>query len=168
MKLPDLDLAALERAATVLGSLLRGGEVLLLKGTMGSGKTTFTRALAQGMQLDQADRVSSPSYTLCMVHDGAPTLVHVDLYRLGEQDMAPLGAAGFESLGLEHEELLGPDRVLVVEWAELWGSPPAQSVTIHISRDPSRSDRRSLTVTGSGAQSPTLVTRWEAAIQKTV
>ena len=135
-------------------------------GPMGAGKTTFTRALARGMKLDDPERVCSPSYTLYMVHDGPVGLAHLDLFRLGEGDMAPLGSAGFESLGLEHEELLAPDRVLVVEWADLWLEPPPELVKIHITRDPARPTERTLEVRSEGESAAALVGAWLGTSRK--
>src|SRR5687767_2656579 len=67
------------------GGAIDEGPVLLFHGPMGAGKTTFTRALAEGLGVARPDRVCSPTFTLCMVHvgtPGSPTLVHVDLFRL--------------------------------------------------------------------------------------
>lgn len=168
MRLERLTQEQVEELAQRLGAMLVGGEVLLMYGPMGAGKTTFTRALARGMKLDDPERVCSPSYTLCMVHEGPVGLAHLDLFRLGEGDMAPLGSAGFESLGLEHEEveLLGPDRVLVVEWADLWLEPPPELVKIHITRDPARPAERTLEVSFQGESAAALVGAWLAPSQK--
>jgi tRNA threonylcarbamoyladenosine biosynthesis protein TsaE len=137
--------------AEALGARLRGGDVVLLFGEMGSGKTTFVRALARGLGVARPERVCSPTYTVCMIHEGRVGLVHVDLFRLGED--GPVGSAAFESLGLEHDELPGPDRVLVVEWAELWADPPPQHLAIRLARVPGHEEVRRLEVRGEG-------TRW--------
>ncbi|MBK7825847.1 MAG: tRNA (adenosine(37)-N6)-threonylcarbamoyltransferase complex ATPase subunit type 1 TsaE [Nannocystis sp.] len=111
-----LDEVALKERARALGALLRasaeglvGDEfaaVLLLDGPMGAGKTTFTRALAAGLGVAHAERVCSPTFTLCMVHAGAGpgpvTLIHVDLFRLADADDEGMGGvAGFDALDLE-------------------------------------------------------------------
>ncbi|NVB40375.1 tRNA (adenosine(37)-N6)-threonylcarbamoyltransferase complex ATPase subunit type 1 TsaE [Pseudenhygromyxa sp. WMMC2535] len=158
----DLDEAQLRAWARTLGGQLRGGDVLLLRGAMGTGKTTFTRALAEGLGVARPERVCSPTYTICMVHRAAPEglgLVHVDLFRLGEQQ-GPLsdGALGgaFEALGLEHDELPGPGRVLVVEWSELWAEPPAEHLSIEVERVSGSEHTRRVRVTGQGP-------RWQAS-----
>ncbi|KIG12680.1 TsaE protein, required for threonylcarbamoyladenosine t(6)A37 formation in tRNA [Enhygromyxa salina] len=120
--------------AEALGASLRGGDVVLLRGEMGAGKTTLVRALARGLGVARPDRVCSPTYTVCMIHPGPVALVHVDLFRLGED--GPVASAAFEALGLEHDELPGPDRVLVVEWSELWADAPKQHLSIALSRVP--------------------------------
>jgi tRNA threonylcarbamoyl adenosine modification protein YjeE len=127
----ELDEPQMLAWARTLGSSLRGGDVLLLRGEMGAGKTTLVRALAQGLGVARPDRVCSPTYTVCMHHPGPIDLIHVDLFRVGEG--GPVPSAAFEALGLEHDELPGPGRVLVVEWSELWADPPKQHLSITLS-----------------------------------
>jgi tRNA threonylcarbamoyladenosine biosynthesis protein TsaE len=101
-----------------LGAILRGGEVVLLFGELGAGKTAFVRGLARGLGADPGE-VASPTFVLLTSHPGRLTLHHADLYRLrGEGDERELGL----------EELPGPQGVLAVEWAERlrdwpWGEP---------------------------------------------
>lgn len=149
----ELDEAQLCAWAQAVGARLRGGDVVLLRGDMGAGKTTFVRALARGLGITRPDRVCSPTYTVCMVHAGPIELVHVDLFRLGEA--GPVGAAAFEALGLEHDELPGPERVLVVEWSELWSDPPAEHLSVELARRSGHEGVRSVRVGGRGA-------RWDA------
>ena len=105
-----------------LAATLRAGDVLLLSGNLGAGKTAFVRGLAEGLGLDPRD-VSSPTFTL--VHEyrgGRLTLYHVDLYRLER--------AATEDLGLE--ELGARDGVLAIEWPDrLTHSLPAAK-TLHL------------------------------------
>lgn len=150
----------LERLAERLGASLRGGEVLLLEGEMGAGKTTFTRALARGLRVERPDRVCSPTYTICMVHDGPRRLVHLDLFRFGDEAMAPLGTAALESLGLEHDELVSPGQVLVVEWSQLWGEPPPERLEIRLTRAAEGPNLRNLDVTAAGERSPRVLEEW--------
>jgi tRNA threonylcarbamoyladenosine biosynthesis protein TsaE len=97
-----------------VGERLAGGEVLLLSGALGAGKTVFTKGLAAGLGLDPGE-VSSPSFTLVNRHaEGRLVLYHLDLYRLAEGH----GAAH----AVELEELLADERaVIVIEWAERMG-----------------------------------------------
>lgn len=91
-----------------------GGEVVLLAGELGAGKTTFVRGLARGVGADP-DEVASPSFVLLTAYPGRLTLHHADLYRLrGDGDERELGL----------EELPGPAGVLAVEWAERLRSLP--------------------------------------------
>ena len=113
-----------------VGERLRGGEILLLSGTLGAGKTVFTKGLAAGLGLDPAE-VSSPSFTLVNRHsEGRLVLYHLDLYRLAEGP----GAAH----AVELEELLADESaVIVIEWAERMGSYrlPSTVWRIHIAGD---------------------------------
>jgi tRNA threonylcarbamoyladenosine biosynthesis protein TsaE len=94
--------------ARALASELRGGDVVLLSGNLGAGKTAFVRGLAAGLGVNPED-VSSPTFTL--VHEyrgGRLTLYHVDLYRLNR--------AASDDLGLD--ELGVGTGVLAIEWSD--------------------------------------------------
>lgn len=97
-----------EELAARLGRRFSGGEVVLLSGELGAGKTTFVRGLARGLGAD-ADEVASPTFVLLTRYRGRLVLHHADLYRL-------CGTGDEQELGLE--ELPGADGVLAVEWAE--------------------------------------------------
>jgi tRNA threonylcarbamoyladenosine biosynthesis protein TsaE len=87
---------------------LRAGDVLLLSGNLGAGKTAFVRGLAEGLGIDPLE-VSSPTFTL--VHEyrgGRLTLYHVDLYRL---ERAATDDLGLDELGVR-------DGVLAIEWPD--------------------------------------------------
>ena len=94
--------------ASELAGAFRGGEVVLLTGELGAGKTAFVRGLARGLGADP-EEVASPTFVLLTAYPGRLTLHHADLYRLrGDGDERELGL----------EELPGPGGVLAVEWAE--------------------------------------------------
>ncbi|HEV2762800.1 MAG TPA: tRNA (adenosine(37)-N6)-threonylcarbamoyltransferase complex ATPase subunit type 1 TsaE [Pyrinomonadaceae bacterium] len=99
---------------SLVGSRLRGGEILLLAGPLGAGKTVFVKGVAEGLGLDP-DEVTSPSFTLVNRYDGGRlTLYHLDLYRLDEGAQA--------AYAVDLDELLSDERaVLVIEWAERMG-----------------------------------------------
>jgi tRNA threonylcarbamoyladenosine biosynthesis protein TsaE len=88
---------------------LCGGELVILEGELGAGKTVFARGIAAGLDVP-ADEVRSPTFGLIHEHAGGRLrLYHIDLYRLE-------GLAEIETLGLE--ELVGKDAIVVVEWGE--------------------------------------------------
>ena len=94
--------------AEAMGAAFTGGEVVLLSGELGAGKTAFVRGLARGLGADP-EEVTSPSFVLLTAYRGRLVLHHADLYRLrGDGDEREVGL----------EELPGPGGVLAVEWAE--------------------------------------------------
>ncbi|TDZ92414.1 tRNA (adenosine(37)-N6)-threonylcarbamoyltransferase complex ATPase subunit type 1 TsaE [Mycobacteroides salmoniphilum] len=99
-----------------IGRDLAAGDVVVLSGPLGAGKTALTKGIAQGMDVDGP--VTSPSYVLARVHEarrpGAPALVHVDVYRLLEYQSADL-IGELDSLDLDTDL---DDSVVVVEWGE--------------------------------------------------
>ena len=107
-----LDEAALEDLAARVAGALEPGNVVVLSGEVGAGKTTFVRAAAR--TLGVRERVTSPTYQFARGYDGRAngrpvTVNHLDLYRL----------EGIEAPdALEIEDYVGPDAVTFVEWAE--------------------------------------------------
>ena len=96
-----------------IGELLEGGEILLLSGSLGAGKTVLVKGIAQALGVAEDD-VSSPSFTLVNPYQGRLLLYHIDLYRLDE------GAAAAHAVDLD--ELLSDETaVIVIEWAERMG-----------------------------------------------
>jgi len=97
-----------EAFARKLAGSLRPGDVLLLSGDLGAGKTTLTRYLVTALGGD-GRQVSSPTFTLMARYPGPVPVLHVDLYRLGTG-----GDVFFDELG----ESLPPDGVTIIEWGE--------------------------------------------------
>ena len=123
-----------------VGESLQGGEVLLLSGTLGAGKTVFTKGLAAGLGLDPAE-VSSPSFTLVNRHaEGRLVLYHLDLYRLAEGHTA--------AHAVELDELLSDERaVIVIEWAERMGRYRLPPTTFRVHIDGDGEDPRQINIT---------------------
>ena len=113
--------AATEAAGERLGASLAAGDVVLLYGDLGAGKTAFVRGLARGIGADPAD-VSSPTFTIVQEYSGRLTLYHVDLYRLEEKEVDDLGL----------EELVLGDGVVAIEWAERWRGRPDDVIEVRI------------------------------------
>jgi tRNA threonylcarbamoyladenosine biosynthesis protein TsaE len=101
-----------------LARLLKPPQLLLLRGDLGTGKTTLVKGIAQALDAAEPDEVTSPTFTLLHEYegtqDGQPVkLLHLDVYRLeGERQL--------ETLGLD--ELLTPDALVLVEWGDKFKS----------------------------------------------
>ncbi|MEW9503261.1 tRNA (adenosine(37)-N6)-threonylcarbamoyltransferase complex ATPase subunit type 1 TsaE [Jeotgalibacillus marinus] len=92
--------------AEKLGSLLQAGDVLLLEGDLGAGKTTFSKGIAKGLGVER--NVNSPTFTIMKEYIGRIPLYHMDVYRLGEDG---------EDLGFD--EYFEGEGVCIVEWAHI-------------------------------------------------
>jgi tRNA threonylcarbamoyladenosine biosynthesis protein TsaE len=127
-------------AGEALGRELKPGDVVLLYGDLGAGKTAFVRGLAAGIGADPSE-VSSPTFTIVQEYAGThATLYHVDLYRLE--------AAEIEDLGLE--DLVSGDGIVAIEWAERWRDRPDGAGVVEVRLTDSGEERRTLEVTRSG------------------
>jgi tRNA threonylcarbamoyladenosine biosynthesis protein TsaE len=96
------------RLGAAIGRLLEPGSVIGLNGTLGSGKTRLTQAIASALGIPNG-QVVSPTFTLCVPHEGTLTLLHLDAYRIDQPEEV-------DELGLD--ELTDEGAVLIVEWAE--------------------------------------------------
>jgi tRNA threonylcarbamoyladenosine biosynthesis protein TsaE len=120
-------------AGARLGASLNAGDVVLLYGDLGAGKTAFTRGLARGLGA-AADDVTSPTFTLVQEYPGRVTLYHVDLYRLDEPEVDELGL----------EELILGDGVVAIEWAERWRERPNDVIEVRLQH--AGEDQRRITI----------------------
>lgn len=121
-----------------LGAQLNGGEILLLSGSLGAGKTIFVKGIAAALGLDPAE-VTSPTFTLVNPHSGRLTLYHVDLYRLEQ------GASAAHAVDLD-ELLRDEEAVMVIEWAERLGRYPLPGTVWRIAISGDGDDPRSISI----------------------
>ena len=105
----------------MLGRKLAGGEILLLSGPLGAGKTIFVKGVSAALGVDP-DEVTSPSFTLVNPHEGRFSLFHIDLYRLDE------GAQAAHAVDLD-QLLTDESSVIVIEWAERMGRYPLPAMS---------------------------------------
>jgi tRNA threonylcarbamoyladenosine biosynthesis protein TsaE len=142
--------------AARLGQWLAPGDVVALKGELGSGKTEFVHGLAQGLEVEAETPVASPSFTLVHEYAGRLTLLHLDLYRLETlpPDLLP-----------DLEEYLAGAAAVAVEWAERLAPllpPEYLEVLLAISGE----NRRTLTFIGHGLRGEELARRLAAAVSE--
>lgn len=102
----------LPQVATEIADKLSAGDILLLEGGLGMGKTTFSRALIRALSQDQTIEVPSPTFTLVQTYDTSKAPIwHFDLYRLQQEE---------EIYELGWEEALG-HAIMLIEWPERLG-----------------------------------------------
>ncbi|MDA1183433.1 MAG: tRNA (adenosine(37)-N6)-threonylcarbamoyltransferase complex ATPase subunit type 1 TsaE [Acidobacteria bacterium] len=132
-----------QAVARDLAARLTPGDVVLLSGDLGAGKTAFVRGLAVGLGIDSGE-VSSPTFTL--VHEyrgGRLTLTHVDLYRLHH--------ATTDELGLEEEGVA--DGVLAIEWPDRLTHALAGAIDVQMALTGDTARRITITVRGESPPS---------------
>lgn len=123
-----------------VGAQLSGGEILLLDGPLGAGKTVFVKGLASALDIDP-EEVTSPSFTLVNPYAARLVLFHIDLYRLNE------GVAAAHAVDLE--ELLTDERaVVVIEWAERLGNYPLSGNVWRVTISGDGEATRSISISG--------------------
>ncbi len=150
-----------QRFGALLGALLLAGDVVLLQGDLGAGKTALTQGIGMGMGVRGV--INSPTFTILKEYTGRLPLYHFDLYRI--EDPEEVHTLGFE-------DYLSGDGVGVVEWAERgefadgadepW---PASYLRVRLSADASGSrETRLIDVEGVGPRGATLQSAWLRAI----
>ena len=133
--------------AARLGARLQAGDVVALKGELGSGKTEFVRGLAAGLEVPPETPVASPSFALAHEYPGRLTLIHLDLYRLDA-----VTPEFFPDL----EEYLFGGQVAAIEWAErLADLLPPEFLEIHLYV--TGETQREIVLTGHGARGQQLL-----------
>ena len=126
------------KLGTRVGQQLQGGEVLLLSGALGAGKTIFVKGIATALGID-GEEVTSPSFTLVNPYSGRLQLYHIDLYRLDE------GASAAHAVDLD-ELLTNENAVIVIEWAERLGRYPLPDTVWRIGISGDGEDPRKISI----------------------
>ena len=143
--IPDSD--AMHQLGIDLAARLKAGDVVVLTGPLGAGKTTLSRGIGEGLNV--VGTVSSPTFVIARTHkrtDGGPELVHVDAYRLGSP-------TELDDLDIDFK-----NSITLIEWGCGFTDGLSDSwLDIEIERDHTgASEVRHITVVGEGP-------RWEAA-----
>ncbi|WP_461218913.1 tRNA (adenosine(37)-N6)-threonylcarbamoyltransferase complex ATPase subunit type 1 TsaE [Lapidilactobacillus salsurivasis] len=138
----------------LFGQQVTAGDVLLLTGDLGAGKTTFTKGLAAALGITRP--VKSPTFTIIREYrTGRLPLFHMDLYRLENSSPAELGL----------EEYFAGQGVCVVEWPQFGGDElPLDYLAVTIQRVADADEQRKFTLTATGPQSQALLQRLQAGL----
>ena len=126
--------AATEALAGTLAAGLEPGDVVLIRGELGAGKTTFVRGAARALGV--SGPISSPTFTIGQAYGGRVAVSHLDLYRLadmGDEDPALL------------DDYLTPDAIAFVEWPEV-AEPALEHVALRVELFHAGGDRRRIVV----------------------
>lgn len=142
-----------ERAGESLGTLVRAGDVVVLTGDLGAGKTHLVQGMA--IALNAGERVTSPTFNLLLVHPGRVPLYHFDLYRLErEEDLEDIA----------FYETVEGDGVSAIEWGDRFpASLPPDRLVVAIHRG-GEQDRR-FEVAGTGERGVELASAWLASMR---
>ena len=128
--------------ARTLADVVEPGDVILLAGPLGAGKTEFAKGLAEGLGVKET--VVSPTFTLTREYHGRLPMLHVDVYRLDH-------AQEFLDLGLEHD-IDADEAVTVIEWGDVAEAlVPNDHLVVRLSIDPDAGPEfRSIELDGIG------------------
>jgi len=133
---PD-DTAAI---AGVIAGLTRAGDIVILAGEMGAGKTAFAQGFGRALGIDEA--ITSPTFTLVHSYDaGRLTLHHADLYRLERTG---------EVLDLALGELAEFDGIVLVEWGDVVAASFAEHLEVRLEIDADDVEARDIAITATG------------------
>jgi tRNA threonylcarbamoyladenosine biosynthesis protein TsaE len=140
--------AETKRIGARLGRLLAAGDVLLLQGDLGSGKTTLTQGIGAGLKV--AEPVKSSSFVLLNEYHGRLTVYHADLYRLDDPGQVA-------DLALEE---VASEGVLVVEWPDrAWEELPREHLLVHIEEESAKG--RVVTISARGKRYEALAAKMQ-------
>lgn len=140
------------RAGELLAPLLQPGDVILLSGNLGAGKTQLTKGIATGLGV--IEPITSPTFNILLVHMGRIPLYHFDLYRLTTPE---------ELEDIDYHATLEADGASVVEWGDRFAEARPQqglSVVIRITGD----DERRVEIEPLGQRGEELADAWLAAL----
>lgn len=121
-----------------LGKTLEAGDIICLIGDLGAGKTTLTKSIAKGLDID--DYITSPTFTLIKEYEGRYPLYHFDVYRINDVD---------EMYDLGYEEYIFGKGVSIIEWANIIDDIlPKEKLIIDIKRKDI--NKREINIYGEG------------------
>ncbi len=139
MKITSDSVAAMHQIGTQIGRQLKAGDVVVLTGELGAGKTVLTQGIGSVFGVEN---ITSPTFVISRIHKGNPNFIHVDAYRLLDASVTAFADLDFESYL--------PNSVFVIEWGKDFVSQLSdQFLDIKISTTENESERV-LEITGIG------------------
>ena len=156
MEVVSSDAATTRAIGAAIASVLRAGDVVVLSGDLGSGKTEMAKGIAAALGV--AEPVVSPTFTIVREYEGCMPVHHLDVYRLGRMQ---------EAIDLGLEELVD-DGVVIVEWGEAVGELlPADRVEVALALGPPEPGAEDVRNVAVGARGPGWTDR-SAALERAV
>lgn len=160
IRLHSANLAQTHHLGQALDKLLVAGDVILLEGALGAGKTALTQGIGKGLGV--AGVINSPTFTILKEYAGRLPLYHFDLYRIDDPD---------EVYALGFEDYFAGDGVCVIEWAERGmaadaSAPwPSSYVRIHLrAENGAERSARVIEASGAGPRGMALLTAWARVV----
>lgn len=122
-----------------IGKALQGGTLVCLTGNLGSGKTTLIKGIAAGAGASNPHSVNSPTFVIVNEYEGKFHIFHIDAYRISSiQEFAALG----------FEDYIGPESVVLIEWADKVAQSLKGFEKIQIEMSHNRQNSRNIRITG--------------------
>ncbi len=123
-----------------LGKILKPGDIICLNGDLGTGKTTLSKSIGKGLEVD--DYITSPTFSLVNEYEGRLAMYHFDVYRLENVE---------EIYDLGFEEYFYGEGVSIIEWAEkIEDFLPEERIVINIEKDKNDINKRYINISGRG------------------
>ncbi len=139
MKITSDSVAAMHQLGTQIGKQLKAGDVVVLTGELGAGKTVLTQGIGSVFGVEN---ITSPTFVISRIHKGNPNFIHIDAYRLLDAGISAFADLDFESYL--------PNSVFVIEWGKDFVSQLSdQYLDIKISTTENEKERV-LEITGVG------------------
>ena len=131
MKITTDSVSAMHQLGAKIGAQLKGGDVVVLTGELGAGKTVLTQGIGSGFGVEN---ITSPTFVISRIHKGKPNFIHIDAYRLLDSGVNSFADLDFESYL--------PNSVFVIEWGKNFVSQLSdQYLDIQISNTEKENER---------------------------
>ena len=141
MKIKSDSVSAMHQLGAQIGAQLKSGDVIVLTGELGAGKTVLAQGIGSALGIEN---ITSPTFVISRIHKGKPNFIHIDAYRLLDSGINSFADLDFESYL--------PNSVFVIEWGKDFVSQLTdQYLDIQISNS-EKENERVLEITGVGAR----------------